>query len=195
MVQTEIGDIHVLPQVFTDVVQHVDGHVAQAKAFYEAKFGKGSKADGLTNVWKKMHPERSSSSSSSGAIHKMAAVIPEGLTEEDAHEIELAGMSLAVDLIEGEDGLVKFSDFFKFMVENLGDGIRTFTPSIYLGAKAKVSPEVRKQMDKEDAVYDFDINADFNTLSNEQESSDSLWSADGSDSEAVSDSAGDGMEG
>lgn len=142
-----------------------------ARAFYEAKFGKGKKADKLTGLWEKTHPNTGTAKASAGETDSMARALPEGLSEEAAHEIEVEGVSLAVDLLE-EDGLVKYKDFFKFLVENLGDNIRPFVASVYLGAKARVDKDVRKQMDTEDTVYDFDENIDLNDIDNEQDDTD-----------------------
>lgn len=168
----------------------------EARAFFENKFGKGKRADNSVRVWELTHKKAEQPKSKGGLpVSKMAMSLAGegGLSEEEASELVTLGTQLAEDYIV-EDGLVKFPQFFKNLVETFGDGIRPFSKQIYLGASANVSDEIADQMDDRKTVRAFDTTVDLNDISDEQ-STDSLRDDAGRDSAPVPSGDEGGVEG
>ena len=142
-----------------------------ARAFFEAKYGKGSKADTAVRVWELGHKtKKAAAPEDNGPISKMAAVGTASgnpLSDEEVKELKLSAIEFAVDFVN--DGAVKFPDFFKTMVETFGDNLRHYAKFLYNGTKMEVSDDVRKQMDSDDKVYNFDENIDLNDIGNDED--------------------------
>lgn len=161
-------------------------NAAEARAFFENKFGKGKRADNSVRAWELTHKNMTATDKSGGVpVSKMAMSYAEqsGLSEEEAAELVNVGTQLAEDYIV-EDGLVKFPQFFKNLVETFGDGIRPFSKQMYLGASANVPDDIADQMDDRKTVRGFDTTIDLNDISDEQ-STDSIRDDAGRDSAAV----------
>lgn len=145
----------------------------EARAYFENLYGKGKRADNSVRVWELTHKKKSAPANTEGEVSRMAMslVSESGLSEEEASELVTLGTQLAEDYIT-EDGLVKFPQFFKNLVETFGDGIRPFSKQIYLGASANVSDELADQMDDRKAVRAFDTSIDLSEISDEQDITD-----------------------
>ena len=145
----------------------------EARAYFENLYGKGKRADNSVRVWELTHKKKSAPANTDGEVSRMtmSLVSESGLSEEEASELVTLGTQLAEDYIT-EDGLVKFPQFFKNLVETFGDGIRPFAKQIYLGASANVSDELVDQMDDRKAVRAFDTSIDLSEISDEQDITD-----------------------
>ena len=108
-------------------------------------------------------------------------------------EIFAMGVEMAAYHIEA--GARKFVDFAKRMIADLTDAIRPYLKGIYNGARDLPGmEEYKKEMDSAADVDKIDINADFNELSDEQDTSD-LQQGEGGVSGPETDSDGEGGEG
>ena len=169
----------------------------QAQAYFEGLYGKGKRADNSVRVWELTHKKKSSpKQDEDGMVSQMAMSLANdtGLSDEEAAELVTLGTQLAEDYIT-EDGLVRFPQFFKNLVETFGDGIRPFAKSIYLGASATVSDELADKMDDRKAVRAFDENIDLNDISDEQEPISDVQQEPGGVSGTVADTPGEGVQG
>lgn len=169
--------------------------VSGARAFFEAKYGKGKKADTAVRVWELGHKTKQapSGSSDNGPVSKMAALSASSgnpLSDEEVRELKLSAIEFAVDFVNG--GAVKFPDFFKTMVETFGDNLRHYAKFLYNGTKMEVSDDVRKQMDSDDKVYNFDENIDLNDIGNGEDNDAELRDTGGS---AGTETPGEGTQG
>ena len=166
--------------------------VEEARAYFEAKYGKGKSADNRVRMWEMVNGRKGAKAGEGNGMNQMALSVEDtGLSAEESAELEQIGIQVAVEDIE-DGGFVKFPAFFKNMVENFGDGIRPFVKAIYLGASAKVDDDIADQMDDRKAVRAFDIEIDLNDIKDGQDITDIQPEAGGESPAVADDGAGEG---